>query len=334
MVVVGHLRMPRNPHGGNLAHRNHTATGHGDETDLGFAGQAVLGKDDPYLTAASLSAQGAIGRGAAESKDIKQERQTGYVQRYSAADGWGMLRSKDIEGEIPFHADEIMPEFQTHQFAAADVVEFTVQANERGQRVGTLVKPRSGRSPYDVVGTRCRGYVRRFAERWGFLNAAIFDGDLFVHRDNLLPASDFPADAREPLLTTGQVVEFDVMLDDRGRVVAKMITTRIPSHPMDWIGQRITGYIRSFQDRWGFINSDRFLGDLFVHRDGLLPQCQGVTLTPGTVVEFDVRHDDHRQDSKNRLVARNVAVLQLAPADVAQQQNATPLQSGMVGTSC
>lgn len=27
-----------------------------------------------------------------------------------------------------------------------------------------------------------RGYVRRFADRWGFLNAAAFDGDLFVHR--------------------------------------------------------------------------------------------------------------------------------------------------------
>ena len=48
------------------------------------------------------------------------------------------------------------------------------------------VKPLLGRKPYDVLGQRHRGYVRRFAERWGFLNAAAFDGDLFVHRDNLL----------------------------------------------------------------------------------------------------------------------------------------------------
>ena len=36
------------------------------------------------------------------------------------------------------------------------------------------------------------GYVRRFADRWGFLNAAAFDGDLFVHRE----ARQHPAAAR------------------------------------------------------------------------------------------------------------------------------------------
>lgn len=271
-----------------------------------------------YDAAFSISASGYIGTGSAsgakglsEPKDGKFDRMVGYVQSYSATDGWGVLRSRELDGEITFHADEIMPEFQSHRFATSEPVEFTIQVDEQGVRVATLVKPKLGRTAYEAVGIRCRGYVRRFAERWGFLNAASFDGDLFVHRDNVLPASDFPGEVREPLLATGQVVEFDIMLDDRLRVVAKMITTCIPSQPGDWVGQRINGYVRSFQDRWGFLNSERFVGDLFVHRDGMLPQYQGINLLPGTLVEFDVRHDDHRPDSKNRLVARNVAVLSI-----------------------
>jgi len=150
--------------------------------------------------------------------------------------------------------------------------------------------------------------VRRFAERWGFLNAAAFDGDLFVHRDNLLPVPEQSADGQPPL-RAGQAVEFDVALDDRGRAVAKQITTRALLRPCDWIGNRLRGYIRSFQGAWGFINSDRFAGDLFVHRDSLLAQFQSAQLAIGTVVEFDVERDHHRKGAKNRLVARHVAVL-------------------------
>ncbi|CAJ1457750.1 unnamed protein product [Effrenium voratum] len=242
--------------------------------------------------------------------DLKQERLTGTVTKYLPVSGYGMVKSHMFEGELSFRIDRIMPEFQAHPLHENEGVEFDVQADENGKVVAVAVKPVLGRKPYDVLGQRHRGYVRRFAERWGFLNAAAFDGDLFVHRDNLLlePGSEMGADG-QPILRTGQVVEFDVALDDRGRAVAKQITTRALLRPGDWIGHRLRGYIRSFQGAWGFINSDRFAGDLFVHRDSLLAQCQNAQLAIGTVVEFDIERDHHRKGAKNRLVARNVAVL-------------------------
>ncbi|CAE7227508.1 unnamed protein product [Symbiodinium natans] len=254
--------------------------------------------------------------------DLKQERLTGSVTKYLPVSGYGMVKSHMFEGELMFRIDRVMPEFQAHPLHENEGVEFDVQADENGKAVAVAVKPVLGRKPYDVLGQRHRGYVRRFAERWGFLNAAAFDGDLFVHRDNLLlePGSETGADG-QPILRTGQVVEFDVALDDRGRAVAKQITTRALLRPGDWIGHRLRGYIRSFQGAWGFINSDRFAGDLFVHRDSLLAQCQNAQLGLGTVVEFDIERDHHRKGAKNRLVARNVAVLgpgEAPPASPAQ----------------
>ncbi|CAK9109664.1 unnamed protein product [Durusdinium trenchii] len=242
--------------------------------------------------------------------DLKQERLVGTVTKYLPVSGYGMVKSHMFEGELTFRIDRVMPEFQAHPLHENEGVEFDVQADETGKPVAVAVKPVLGRKPYDVLGQRHRGYVRRFAERWGFLNAAAFDGDLFVHRDNLLlePGTETGADG-QPILRTGQVVEFDVALDDRGRAVAKQITTRALLRPGDWIGHRLRGYIRSFQGAWGFINSDRFAGDLFVHRDSLLAACQNAQLAIGTVVEFDIERDHHRKGAKNRLVARNVSVL-------------------------
>eukprot|EP00435_Cladocopium_sp_Y103_P041515 s380_g11.t1 len=133
--------------------------------------------------------------------------------------------------------------------------------------------------------------------------------------DNLLLGPEQIQDGQPPL-RTGQAVEFDIALDDRGRTVAKQITTSALLRPCDWIGRRLQGVIRSFQGAWGFVNSDKFAGDtwllaghhtmrglmtpfgiedLFVHRDALLQQFQDVELTAGTVVEFDVERDHHKK---------------------------------------
>ncbi|CAE7247394.1 unnamed protein product [Symbiodinium sp. CCMP2592] len=223
-----------------------------------------------------------------------------------------MVKSHLFEGELMFRIDRIMPEFQAHPLHENDRVEFDVQADESGKAVAVAVKPVLDRKPYDVLGQRQRGYVRRVAEGWGFLNAAAFDGDLCVHRDNLLlePGSEAGSDG-QPILRTGQVVEFDVAVDDRGRAVAKQLTARALLRPCDWIGHRLRGYIRSFNGHraFGFINSDIFAGDLFVHRHSLLAQCQNAQLGRSTVVEFDIARDSHPKGAKNRVVARNVAVL-------------------------
>jgi len=250
--------------------------------------------------------------------DCKHERTSGYVYRYTVDKGCGYLRSKHYDGDLFFRREEVMHEYGNHRFALGERVEFTIHSDDQEHQHAVLLKPMIDRTAFQCLGNRYRGYIRRFAERWGFLNSAAFDGDLFVHRDNLLPQPEYHGEKegiREMnagLLHPRQEVEFDVMLDERGRAVAKYITMRVPSQPSDWLGLRVRGHIRSFQDRWGFLNSDRFTGDLFIHRDGLMSQFQSGTLGPGTIVEFDVEMDNHRsRGPRNRLVARNVVVLQL-----------------------
>jgi len=53
----------------------------------------------------------------------------------------------------------------------------------------------------------------------------------------------------------------------------------------------------------------------------LLAQYQGLQLTVGTIVEFDIEKDHHRKGTKNRLVARHVAVL--GGAEAVQQVQPT-----------
>jgi len=249
---------------------------------------------------------------AKSALDLKYERLSGTVMKYDTAQGWGIVTSKLFPGEVVFRTERIMPEFQNHPYQEGEVVEFDVQADDGGRAAASMLKPMVGKTPHDCLQMRLRGYVRRCAERWGFLNSHAFDGDLFVHRDNLLLVPDQIIEGQPPL-RSGQAVEFDVALDDRGRAVARQITTHALPRPWDWIGHRLRGHVRSFQGAWGFIVSDRFAGDLFVHRDSFLAQYQGTQITVGTVVEFDVERDQRRKGAKDRLVARRVAIL--APGD-------------------
>lgn len=268
---------------------------------------------------------------AKQALDLKYERLSGMVRQYDAENAWGTITSHLFPGEVLFRADRIMPEFMSHPFQEQEAIEFDVQADDHGNAQAVMLKPMVCRSPHDCLGQRHRGYVRRCAERWGFLNSAAFDGDLFVHRDNILAASDQMVEGQPPL-RSGQAVEFDVALDDRGRAVARQITTHALPRPWDWIGSRLRGHIRSFQGAWGFIVSDRFAGDLFVHRDSFLAQFQGTQISVGTVVEFDVERDQRRKGAKDRLVARRVAILGDQPAAVmgqAMPQQQQPMAGAM-----
>jgi len=251
---------------------------------------------------------------AKQALDLKYERLSGVIQKYDIANAWGVVTSSLFPGEVHFRTDRVMPEFQSNNFQEGEGIEFDVQADDHGRAHAVMLKPMVGRTPHECLGQRHRGYVRRCAERWGFLNSAAFDGDLFVHRDNILLVPDQIVEGQPPL-RSGQAVEFDVALDDRGRAVARQITTHALPRPWDWIGNRLRGHVRSFQGAWGFIVCDRFAGDLFVHRDSFLAQFQGTQITVGTVVEFDVERDQRRKGAKDRLVARRVAIL--APGEAA-----------------
>eukprot|EP00930_Biecheleria_cincta_P062766 TRINITY_DN4820_c0_g2_i1.p1 TRINITY_DN4820_c0_g2~~TRINITY_DN4820_c0_g2_i1.p1 ORF type:complete len:596 (+),score=105.10 TRINITY_DN4820_c0_g2_i1:70-1857(+) len=275
----------------------------------GGASAASHKRKDALPEAVDVATITASGTPATNPLALRHERLQGTITKFVASSSWGFLKSHLFEGELGFKMESIMPELQNYEFKDGEAVEFDVQADERGRPHAVALKPIVGRKANDCIGQRHRGYVRRFADRWGFLNAAAFDGDLFVHRDNLLLPPDAMVDGQPPLRSQ-QAVEFDVAVDDRGRTVAKQITTCALLRPADWIGRRLQGIIRSFQGAWGFINSDRFAGDLFVHRDSLLAQYQGVDLGNGTMVEFDVERDNHKKGGKNRLVARQVSVLQ------------------------
>jgi len=265
-----------------------------------------------------------------QALDLKYERVTGMLTQYDAEQGWGTVTSHLFPGEALYRSDRVMPEFMSHPFQQGEAIEFDVQADDHGNAQAVMVKPMVNRSPHDCLGQRHRGYVRRCAERWGFLNSAAFDGDLFVHRDNILAASDQLVEGQPPL-RSGQAVEFDVALDDRGRAVARQITTHALPRPWDWIGSRLRGHVRSFQGAWGFIISDRFAGDLFVHRDSFLAEFQDSQISVGTVVEFDVERDQRRKGAKDRLVARRVGILGDQPAVVVDHQAMPQQQLAMSG---
>mmetsp|Transcript_22789 Transcript_22789/g.59298 ORF Transcript_22789/g.59298 Transcript_22789/m.59298 type:complete len:749 (-) Transcript_22789:64-2310(-) len=292
-----------------------------DPVPMVEASADLPGSPDSRIKKASIAAI-VSGEGPVSSPlALRHERLQGTISKYVPTSGWGFVRSHLFDGEVGFKMESIMLECQNYEFKENEAVEFDVQSDERGRPHAVMLKPIVGRKPSECIGQRHCGYVRRFADRWGFLNAAAFDGDLFVHRDNLLLSPEQMQDGLPPL-RTGQSVEFDVACDDRGRTVAKQITTSALLRPCEWIGRRLHGYIRSFQGAWGFINSDRFAGDLFIHSDSVLPQFQGVELTVGTMVEFDVERDHHRKGGKNRLVARQVAILH--QPNTMQQQAASP----------
>lgn len=274
----------------------------------GGASAASQKRKEALPEAVDVATITASGEPATNPLALRHERLQGTITKFVPSSSWGFLKSHLFEGELGFKMESIMPELQSYEFKEGEAVEFDVQADERGRPHAVALKPIVGRKANDCIGQRHRGYVRRFADRWGFLNAAAFDGDLFVHRDNLLLPPDAMIDGQPPLRSQ-QAVEFDVACDDRGRTVAKQITTCALLRPADWIGRRLQGVIRSFQGAWGFINSDRFAGDLFVHRDSLLGQYQGVDLANGSMVEFDVERDNHKKGGKNRLVARQVSVM-------------------------
>lgn len=298
-----------------------------DISQLGIAGAPIAAQ--PYQVQEFSPKKGGSEKPPAkQALDLKYERLSGAVLKYDMTTGWGSISSHLFPGECAFRNERIMPEFQNHPFQEGEAIEFDVQADDHGRAQGVMTKPMVGRTPHECLGQRHRGYVRRCAERWGFLNSAAFDGDLFVHRDNLLLVPDQIVEGQPPL-RSGQAVEFDVALDDRGRAVARQITTHALPRPWDYIGHRMRGHVRSFQGAWGFIICDRFAGDLFVHQDSFMAQFQGSQITVGTLVEFDVERDQRRKGAKDRLVARRVAILgpgeagatgQVLPQQMQQQQ--------------
>ena len=51
--------------------------------------------------------------GTAKPTELLNERLQGFVWRYSTVTKWGFIRSSAFFGDLFFHIDEVMEEFQT-----------------------------------------------------------------------------------------------------------------------------------------------------------------------------------------------------------------------------
>ncbi|CAJ1428657.1 unnamed protein product [Effrenium voratum] len=154
----------------------------------------------------------------------------------------------------------------------------------------------------DLHGRHLSGWVKSFKGNWGLIQSSHFDGDLFVGLGRN-PQLKMP-------LVPGEGVTFLVNRDERaGKFQATEVQSDtsvdippgvarpIAGQPEDGarqearelpelVGEVCAGVVKSFRDGWGFVNSDAFVGDLFLHEGSNpgLPRLQ-----PGDPVEFVVQ---------------------------------------------
>merc|ERR1740139_500763 len=80
------------------------------------------------------------------------------------------------------------------------------------------------------------------------------------------------------------------------------------------VGQQLAGRIKKFKDSWGFVNSDSFQGDLFLHTK-LSPGLGAVG--PGDAIMFEVSEDPQKP---NNHVAINASVIKEELAGLVGQE--------------
>ncbi|CAE8609350.1 unnamed protein product, partial [Polarella glacialis] len=169
-----------------------------------------------------------------------------------------------------------------------------------------------------LVGIRLTGTIKSFKDQWGFINCAEFVGDLFMHlRSNPDLGVVFPGDA----------VQFEVAEDKQGGYNA-VNTTVMKEDPQTLVGQRLSGWVKSFKEKWGLINSQRFDGDIFVGL-GSNSHIKG-PLTVGECVEFEIALDEK---AKQGIQAVHVKPTGVMAATTASAQAASA-PAGPIVRSC
>ncbi|CAJ1379257.1 unnamed protein product [Effrenium voratum] len=183
---------------------------------------------------------------------------------------------------------------------AGDPVNFQVAEDGDQCHADSATVPKSTLS--DLHGRHLSGWVKSFKGNWGLIQSSHFDGDLFVGLGRN-PQLKMP-------LVPGEGVTFLVNRDERaGKFQATEVQSDtsvdippgvarpIAGQPEDGarqearelpelVGEVCAGVVKSFRDGWGFVNSDAFVGDLFLHEGSNpgLPRLQ-----PGDPVEFVVQ---------------------------------------------
>mmetsp|Transcript_48531 Transcript_48531/g.127974 ORF Transcript_48531/g.127974 Transcript_48531/m.127974 type:complete len:576 (+) Transcript_48531:117-1844(+) len=265
----------------------------------------------------------------------------GWVKSFK--DNWGLLNSSRFEGDI-FVGMKNNKHLPAMSLTVGASVEFEVAPDDKGakgvqavkvklvsggppgvaQQLTMAASARQGMipgfgipKPEALVGRRCQGIIRSFKEDWGFVISSSFEGDLFVHKGS---------NQHIGVLKPGDAVIFDIGLQSSGKCHALNVQAASlpaarglplggacaqaasPFQLGDLVGQRCTGSVRSFDGTWGFANSPRFIGDLFV---GLKSNPHLTGLSKGDQIEFVVRSSGSK--SQTGFEAVQVQVLGAGP---------------------
>lgn len=225
-------------------------------------------------------------------------------------DPWGFIVCPEkFEGDLFVHRDSFTDVVPPEQDLAGAQVQFRRGEGKRGRPHAEDVRilgdlPEHGAVPGlngDVIGSaeasqhtakfsrvmgqRIEGKVRSWKNEWGFVVAPEhFEGDLFVHRDNLPEGGES--------LAVGARVSFEVAVDPKGRATASAVQGTML--PKEWAasGETLQGVIRSWKEPWGFVISPgNYSGDLFFHLERFQPPMRPEQIQTGMHVTFIVDTD-------------------------------------------
>jgi len=234
----------------------------------------------------------------------------GWVKSFR--DGWGFLQSDSFQGDL-FVGLKGNPRIQS--LAADDQVAFEIRTDDRGKQEAVNVRLKSPTPQVPagpavraevshLVGQQVQGRIKSFREQWGFVNSESFVGDLFIH---------LRSNQQLGVVGPGDPVQFEVGEDEKSSGNFHAVNaTVVKDDVRNLVGERVRGWVKSFKNNWGFLNSNRFDGDVFV---GLKANShlEPLGLTQGEYVEFQVARDDKAQ---NEMHATRVKKLNEAPVGI------------------
>mmetsp|Transcript_83069 Transcript_83069/g.221965 ORF Transcript_83069/g.221965 Transcript_83069/m.221965 type:complete len:519 (+) Transcript_83069:85-1641(+) len=175
-------------------------------------------------------------------------------------------------------------------------------------------------APRDILRQQCYGKVRSWQsdKNWGFIVSDRFEGDLFVH------AQDLAADLSPEQMREGLPVGFIINQDPKGRVRAEQVCSSL-SPASDMVGTTVDGWVRFFHadKKWGFVQSAHFSGDLFMHREEIPEWVGDSVLVPNAKLQFTI--EVGAKSGKPHAA-------KVVPLDENMQEIAQPFDGSMLGT--
>jgi len=232
-------------------------------------------------------------------------RLRGWVRSFRET--WGFLNSLEFEGDL-FVGLKANPHLLG--LVQDEEVEFEI-SNDRGKReavqvhslglpnpeglgiapqaadisnVACVAPGRALRAQVEhLVGQQVEGLIKSFKENWGFVNSLSFVGDLFLHsRSN--PQLGV-ANVGDPLLF--EIAEDLNAAGGYHAINAVVLKTDV----QQLVGETVQGRVKSFRSGWGFVNSSRFEGDVFVGVKAN-KHLEPLGLQPNELVQFELAADD------------------------------------------